>query len=50
MRSDGVRAAAQHHCICPDGPATVLKVMLDGLKRLGDPEIDAITEDQARLG
>jgi hypothetical protein len=30
--------------------ATALKVMLDRLKPLGDPEIDAITEDQARLG
>ena len=30
--------------------ATALKVMLDGLKPSGDPEIDAITEDQARLG
>jgi hypothetical protein len=29
---------------------TALKVMLDGLKPLGDPEIDVITEDQARLG
>ena len=30
--------------------ASALKVMLDGLKPLGDPEIDAMTEDQARLG
>jgi len=29
---------------------TALKVMLDGLKPLEDPEIDVITEDQARLG
>ena len=30
--------------------AAALKVMLDGLKPLEDPEIDAISEDQARLG